>query len=118
MEAMKKRLRELTNIMNERIEFYCLTQTGLESYVKVMQHRFQKHISSQQAQKEADRVYAGVQKVLYGNGKFVHLKKLDDQRSISQKCSTNGIKVHERHQGEYGRQYRELAWINHPISHE
>ena len=93
MEAMKKRLRELTNIMNERIEFYCLTQTGLESYVKVMQHRFQKHISSQQAQKEADRVYAGVQKVLYGNGKFVHLKKLDDQRSISQKCSTNGIKV-------------------------
>ena len=93
LKAVKKRLRELTDIMNERIEFFCLTQTGLESYVKVMQHRFQKHISSQQAQKEADRVYTGVQKVLYGNGKFVHLKKLDDQRSISQKCSTNGIKV-------------------------
>lgn len=93
MKAMNKRLGELADIMNERIAFFCLTQTGLESYVKVMQHRFKKHISSQQAQKEADRVYAGVQKVLYGNGKFIHLKKLDDQRSISQKCATNGIKV-------------------------
>ena len=93
MEAMKKQLCELAAIMNERTEFFCLTKTGLESYVKVMQHRFKEHISSQQAQKEADRVYAGVQKVLYENGKFIHLKKLNDQRSISQKCSTNGIKV-------------------------
>ena len=93
MEVMNKRLGELADIMNERIVFFCLTKTGLESYVKVMQRRFKKHISSQQAQKEADRVYTGVQKVLYENGKFIHLKKLDDQRSISQKGSANGIKV-------------------------
>lgn len=93
MEAMQKLLNELEAIMSERTEFFCLTKTGLESYVKVMQRRFKKHISSQQAQKEADRVYAGVQKVLYENGKFIHLKKLDDQRSISQKGSTNGIKI-------------------------
>lgn len=93
LAAAKRSQKACKDILNERIEHFELTQTGFDKYVTVMQHRFAKNITSQQAQKEAERVYTGVCKVLYGDGKFVHLKKLADQHTISQKCATNGVKV-------------------------
>ena len=74
-----------------------LSQAELEKYIAVMQHRYRHLISSQQAQKEAVRVWHGVEKVLFGNGKHLRFKKLRDMYSISQKCATNGAKLDLKH---------------------
>ena len=70
-------------------ERYGITKTKLEGYAKVMQKNFSSHLSSQQVQKEADRVWEGVEKVLFGDGEELHFKKLDSFRTISSK-SMNG----------------------------
>lgn len=95
----KSRLRKLksekaarSKALAEHREGFLVSKTECESYVKVMQKRFKNHITSQQAQKEADFVWAGVEKVLYGNGKCLHMKRLTDQLSIQQKSAANGIK--------------------------
>lgn len=74
-----------------------LSKSQFEKYIAVMQRRYKHLITSQQAQKEAVRVWLGVEKVLFGNGKALHLKKLRDMYSISQKCSTNGAKLNIKH---------------------
>ncbi len=80
-------------IMNERTRACGISKTDFDRFVAVMQKKHHNRISSQQAQKEAERVFAGVQKVLYGNGKRLKMKRLAEQYTISQKCATNGIKV-------------------------
>lgn len=89
---LRKQKNQYAKILNKRRIELNVTKAYLESYVQVMQHRFQKHISSQQAQKEVNRVWDGVEKILFGDGKQLHFKKLADMHSISQKSATNGIK--------------------------
>ena len=86
------RRNELAAAMKEIISSYGLTQNGLESYIKVCGKRYSKHLSSQQVQKEADRVYKGVEKVLYSAGKKIRFKKYRDFHTISGKTNTNGVK--------------------------
>ncbi len=74
-----------------------LSKSELEKYISTMQRRYKHLITSQQAQKEATRVWAGVEKVLFGTGKQLHFKRLRDMYSISQKCSTNGAKLDLKH---------------------
>ena len=93
ISSLKKEIGTYTKILNDRINFFCLTANDLEKYAKVMQHAFKNHLSSNQVQKEADRVYKGVEKVLYEGAECIHLKKFVDQTTISQKEATNGIKV-------------------------
>lgn len=93
ISALEQDVAEYSDIMYSRVKEFSLTDGGLKAYAKVMQHRFKDHLTSQQVQKEATRVYGGIEKVLYGNGTCLHLKKVADQKTISQACSTNGIKV-------------------------
>ena len=79
--------------MNARVSALRLRKGDLYKFVAIMQHQHKARISSQQAQREAERVLAGVEKVLYSNGKHVRMKRLADQHSLSQKCATNGVKV-------------------------
>ena len=99
-KAFREREKELTaqkraaaNALNERTSACGISKVQFDRYVSVMQKAFRHLVSSQQAQKEAERVLAGVEKVLYGNGKRVHMKRLADQHTVSQKCATNGVKV-------------------------
>ncbi len=99
-KAAKAHKRELllqkkaaANIMNERTRACGISKTDFDKFVSVMQKAHRDKISSQQAQKEAERVFLGVQKVLYGNGKRLRMKRLADQYTVSQKCAMNGIKV-------------------------
>ena len=78
--------------MHEKIIALGLTSSDLEKYIKVCGKQFSKHLSSQQVQKEAARVYAGVKKVLYSDGKDIHFKRSFDFHTISGKSNTNGIK--------------------------
>lgn len=80
-----------------------LSKSQFEKYIAVMQRRYKHLITSQQAQKEAARVWAGVEKLLFSNGKTLHFKKLRDMYSISQKCSTNGAKLDI--------EYSTLTWL-------
>lgn len=80
----KERLNEIRNT-------YGLTEAGLQSYIKVCGKRYQKMLSSSQVQKEATRVWAGVSKVLFKDGKQVHFKKYRDFDTIGGKSPTNGV---------------------------
>ena len=78
--------------LNEIIQSYGLTKAVLYKYVSVMQKKFKKHISSQQAQAEAEKVLKGIEAVLYGDGKDIHYKKYLDILTITGKSNTNGAK--------------------------
>ena len=53
-----------------------LSKASLEHYLKVCGKQFSKLLSSQQVQAEADRVWCGVERCLFGNGKELHFKKI------------------------------------------
>ena len=93
VKTITARKRELSDVMNARVSALRLRKGDLYKFVAIMQHQHKARISSQQAQREAERVLVGVEKVLYSNGKRVHLKRLADLHSLSQKCATNGVKV-------------------------
>ena len=68
-----------------------LSKSGLESYIKVWQKAHSNNISSHQAQKEVKRVMAGVEKVLFSNGKQLHFRKFSDATTLCGKSPTNGV---------------------------
>lgn len=74
-----------------------ITKSDLERYAKVQQHKYRHIFSSQQVQKEADRVWASVRSYLFKNGKQIRFKKYRDFDSISQKSAENGIKFRGDH---------------------
>ena len=76
--------------MNAYRESIGLSKSGLESYIKVWQKLHADHISSHQAQKEAERVMAGVDKVIFSNGKELHFRKLSQTTTLCSKSPNNG----------------------------
>lgn len=90
--ADKKRLKALSKLMSDTRLSIGLSEYGLQSYIKVCAKQYTKLLSSQQVQKEATRVWRGVEKVLFGNGKKLHFKKYRDFDTICGKTNTNGAK--------------------------
>jgi len=60
--------REAGAAMNALVKSYGLTENSLHAFIRPWQARNRHLVSSHQAQEEASRVYAGVEKVLYGKG--------------------------------------------------
>ena len=85
-----------------------LSEAGLQSYIKVWQHHYKNHISSQQAQKEATRVYNGVRKIVFGKGKKLHFRKSNDCLTICGKSPKNGV--------SFDRDSMKFKWINETFS--
>lgn len=85
---------ELSNAMKEIRLAIGLSDFSFRIYIKKCQHRFKTCISSQQAQKEASRVWRGVEKVLFGNGGRVHFKKFMDFSTISGASNKNGVRFY------------------------
>lgn len=71
---------------------YGLSESQIQAYAKVCGKQFSKYLSSQQVQKEATRVWQGVNKCLFSNGKHLHFKKYDELTTIQGKTNTNGVK--------------------------
>lgn len=90
-KAELARKHDLSKLMGRRRQDIGLTKYGLERYATVWRKSHANHIASHQMQKEADRVWAGVEKVLFGKGKGIHFRRLSDCRSISTKDPKNGI---------------------------
>ncbi|MBQ6344204.1 MAG: hypothetical protein IJI41_13865 [Anaerolineaceae bacterium] len=94
--AEAKLKKKIGRAMNQRIRSVGLTKGDLEKYTKIIGKKYAKILSSQQVQKETDRVWTAVEKVLYSNGKKLHYKPLNDFDTISGKTNTNGIKFNPK----------------------
>ena len=86
------RKKELSSLMNERRIDLGLSKAKFESYSNKLSKRYSKLISSQQRQKEANRVWSAVEAYLFGKGKQIHYKKNRDFDTITSKSNTNGVK--------------------------
>ena len=104
--ASEKDKKSIIKAMNSRIAYYGLTEASVQSYIKVWQRQYKHLVSSHQAQEEASRVYAGVERVLYGNGKDVHFRKYQEMLTIASK-SWNGVQyLDPLHTGYYKKTVR------------
>lgn len=90
--AEAKQKKQLSAAMKEIRSGMGLSDAGFQAYLKVCGRQFSKCLSSQQVQKEASRVWAGTQKVLFGDGKEIRFKKYMDFNTIAGKTNTNGVK--------------------------
>ena len=92
---------EFIKIMQAYTNRYHLTKNDLEKYAKVQANKFSHLLSSTQVQKEADRVYKGVEDVLYSSGKALRFKLLKNITTISSKQPTNGVRYYDTNHTEY-----------------
>ena len=88
----KARVKELKVIMNERVKFFKLTKTDLESFLDNDKNQYKKQLGSTSRQKVALRVYEGLEKVLYSSGKKLHFKKFGELISIEGKSNKTDIR--------------------------
>lgn len=86
----KAEKKALSAQLAERRSAYGLSKSALECYLKVCGKQFSKLLSSQQVQTEADRVWCGVEKCLFGNGKALRFKRFMDFDTIGGKSNKNG----------------------------
>ena len=81
----KANRKRLAAVMNSCQLKYHLSKSALEKYATVQQHKYTKYLFSHQVQAIAKNVYAGVEKVLYGNGKELGFVRYDGFDTIPQK---------------------------------
>ena len=86
------RKEELSGQMMEFRLSIGLGEHELQDYIKPWVKRNGQCLQSQPVQKEASRVWSGVKKVLFGNGKKLHFKKNRDFSTIGGKSSKNGVR--------------------------
>ena len=91
----RKRLSELSNIMNQRRKEYGLTNFDLKMFIKPMRKKYDKFISSQQGQSISEEVWKAVDKYLFEDGKSIHLKKINKTLSIPQTTNFNGVRFNK-----------------------
>ena len=91
----ENRRKSIAKQLNEIIAEHRLTKGDIEKYASLQGGKYKNHLSSQQVQKEADRVYCGISKVLYSGGKRLHYKKLSDTTTICGKSASNGGKLYD-----------------------
>lgn len=84
--------RKLSQTMSDIRLGYGLSKSAFESYLKGSGKQFRKHISSQQVQKEAERVWRGAEKVIFGNGEELHFKRFRNFNTICGKSNKNGVR--------------------------
>lgn len=92
---------DLVKVMQAYTNRYHLTKNDLEKYAVVQSHKFSHLLSSTQVQKETDRVYSGVDKVLYSNGKEIKFKLLKYTTTICGKAPNNGVRYYDADHTSY-----------------
>ena len=85
----RRQLSEAKKTMKDCISRYSLKKNDFRFYLKVCGRQFKKSVSSQQVQVEAERVFKGVEKVLYKGGKRIHFKKQRDFSTIGGSSNVN-----------------------------
>ena len=88
----KKRKTELSCRMKAIRQSMGLSEYVFQAYIKVCARRYRKCLSSQQVQKEATRVWRGVESVLFKTSNDIHFKPCHMFSTIGGKTNTNGVK--------------------------
>lgn len=87
--SRKKYAAELNGCMEE----YGVSRNRMEAYAtQKLNPRFKGTLHSQQVQVEADRVWSGMEKVLFGSGRDIHYKKYHSIRTVRGKQNCTGIR--------------------------
>lgn len=71
---------------------YGLSEYGFHAWIALQQHRYKKHIDSLTAQKIATHVWQAAEKVIYGKGRTVHFRRLEEFLSVEGKNNVSGIR--------------------------
>lgn len=87
---------KLTSRMNKIVKDTGLSKSSLEKFAKKIGARHNTLLSSQQVQKEVSHVWAGVEKVLYSNGKKLNYKRSFDFDTIPGKSNKNGARFNPK----------------------
>lgn len=90
--APKSKKKEINKQLSEIRLQYGLSESQLQSYAKLCGKQFSKRLSSQQIQKEATRVWQGVNKCLFSSGRHLHFKRCEEMTTIQGKTNINGVK--------------------------
>ena len=88
----KVRMSELSKELSSIRKSIGLSEACLQSYIKKYGKQFSKLLSSQQIQKEATRVWKGVERILFSDGEELHFKEFYKLVTIGGKSNTNGVK--------------------------
>ena len=93
LTAEQKKIAESMNTFREAIG---LTKAGLQSYLKVQGKQMRKLVSSSQIQAIAANIWKGAEDVLFGNGQYLHIKKLVEFDTIPGKNPKNGVRYYDK----------------------
>lgn len=96
------KLNKIKDVLNERIAYFKLRKTDLESFLDSDKNIYKKNLGSTSRQKIALRVYESLSKVLYNNGKKMHFKKFGQILSIEGKSNKTDIRLVDG-QFQYGK---------------
>lgn len=92
LKAVEEKRKATTVVMKEKTAQYDLKGSYfLGKWVKTIQKKYKNYITSMQAAAEAQRVWVGVEKVLYKNGEKIHYKKYNEMNSVTQSTDDNGV---------------------------
>jgi hypothetical protein len=90
---MDKRYKEAKGKDRSNLIQECnLTKFQLFKYVKIIGKKYKKYLDSKVVQNIAAYAYVSVQKLLYGNGKYLHFKKYGELDTISTDTNINKLK--------------------------
>lgn len=90
--ADTKKQKELYKELNQIYKDYDLNEYSFHADVKHIQKHFSDNIDSFTAQKIATTLWKSYDKLLFGNGEYVHYKKYDSLNSVEGKSNKSGIR--------------------------
>lgn len=91
-ETNKKEKSKIGKQLNEIVSRYKLSTFDLYDWAKPLKKKYRNQITSHEVDSIVDDIVTGIEKVLYGTGKELHMKSLYDIHSICAKNLTNGLK--------------------------
>lgn len=102
-DARKRFSAELEESRNK----YGTSENSMETFATRLNQKYKGILNSQQIQIEADRVWSGMSKVIFGDGKDIHYKKYRDFRTVCGKQNTTGIR--------FLKDILFVSWLGHTI---
>ncbi|MDD4276163.1 MAG: transposase [Clostridia bacterium] len=84
--------KELCKQLNELYKQYGLSEYSFHADVKEMQKHFKSNIDAFTTQKIATNLWKSYDKLLFGNGEYIHYKKYDSLSSLEGKSNSTGIR--------------------------
>ncbi len=90
--SSKHRKAEIGTALSEIRSSYGLSEYQFHDWIKILQHRYNKHIDSLTTQKIATSVWQSAETVLFRKGKTMRFQKLDVFLSLEGKNNASGIR--------------------------